>query len=138
MPEFRLASHQGSHHATLSPGNHPLTLHHGTLFHAAYPKVVGFQQATSASSEGSLTSCDTSSDATSDSDTLSTLPDDSKIPKPQGKHGHFDHGGYTLESTLDWNHNVYVRSKASFISAWWYIHLLGKIRPSPIALLTNI
>ncbi|KAG6376545.1 hypothetical protein JVT61DRAFT_2541 [Boletus reticuloceps] len=103
VPEFRLAC---SRHATPAPENHPPMLRHGTA-HAPCSKAVGFRQATSVSSEESLTSCDSSSDAASDSDTLSTLPDDSKIPKPQGEPGRPGRGGYTLESALDWNHNAY-------------------------------
>ncbi|KAG6369655.1 hypothetical protein JVT61DRAFT_14154 [Boletus reticuloceps] len=102
-PEFCLAR---SCHAMPAPENHPPTSRHGTA-HAPCSKAVGFWWATSASSKESLTSCDSSLDAASDSDTLSTLPDDSKIPKPQGEPGRPGCGGYTLESTLDWNHNAY-------------------------------
>ena len=124
-PEFRLASHQGSCHATPTPGNHSPTPRHGTPAHTPYPKVVGLQQATSASSEESLTSCELSSDAASDSDTLSTLPDDFKIPKPQGEPGRPGRGGYTLESALNWNHTLYVRFKASlFLRAATYTYLV--------------
>ena len=82
-----------------------------------YPRKVGFQQATSVSTEqtrdsmGDLLS-ETSSD---DESTLSTLSDDSKIPKPQGEPGHPSHGGYTLETALNWNHKAYVKFKVRFV-----------------------
>jgi hypothetical protein len=125
VPEFRLASHQGSRHATPAPGNHSPAPRHGTPADAPYPKVVRFQWATSASREESLTSCESSSDTASDSNTLSTLLDDFKIPKPQGEPGRPGRGGYTLESALNWNHNLYVKFKASlFLRAAMYTYLV--------------
>jgi hypothetical protein len=119
-PEFCLASHQGSHHATPIPGNHTSTPNYGTPAHTPYPKIVGFQWATSISSEVCLTSCESSLDAAS-----STLPDDFKIPKPQGEPGHPGCGGYMLESTLNWNHNLSVRFKASlFLHAAMHTYLV--------------
>jgi len=59
---------------------------------------------------------DSLSEASSDNEsTSSTLSDDSKIPKPQGKPGRLGHGGYTLETTLNWNHKAFVKFKVGFI-----------------------
>ena len=98
-PEFRLAPK--SQHGATTP----------------YPRKVGFQRATSVSTERTRDSMGDSLSETSSSDesTLSTLSDDSKIPKPQGEPGCPGRGGYTLKTALNWNHKAYVKFKVRFV-----------------------
>ncbi|KAI6101612.1 hypothetical protein EDD17DRAFT_1763224 [Pisolithus thermaeus] len=81
-------------------------------------KRVTFQQATSAASEETHNTTEDSSAADDESDdesSLSTLSEDSKIPKPQGEPGCPGHGGYNLETALGWNDAVYLKFKVPFM-----------------------
>ncbi|KAF8451042.1 hypothetical protein L210DRAFT_868071 [Boletus edulis BED1] len=52
-----------------------------------------------------------SEDGSVDGSTLSTLSDDSKIPKPVGEPGCPGCGGYNLETALDWSTKAYSKFK---------------------------
>ncbi|KAI6013118.1 hypothetical protein BKA83DRAFT_4130581 [Pisolithus microcarpus] len=77
-------------------------------------KRVTFQQATSAASEETHDTTEDSSaseDESDDESSLSTLSEDSKIPKPQGEPGRPGRGGYNLETALGWNDTTYLKFK---------------------------
>ena len=126
-----------SRHATPAPEFRPPKLPHSTASQTPYPRRVASRRATSVSSERTRdTTADSSSEASSDNEsTLSTLSDDSKIPKPQGEPGRPGCGGYTLEATLNWNHKAYAKFKVSFVFVRTAVHLIKTIklehRPPP-------
>ncbi|KAF8120037.1 hypothetical protein EV363DRAFT_1158895 [Boletus edulis] len=83
---------------------------------APYPQArkspgLGSRRATSRLSDNS--SSDFTSDTESTASTLSELSEVSKIPKPVGEPGRPGRGGYTLETALGWNNNVYSKFKKS-------------------------
>lgn len=69
------------------------------------------QRANSPTCEFMPSTDSSSEDGSVDGLTLSTLSDDSKIPKPVGEPGHPGCGGYNLETALDWSTKAYSKFK---------------------------
>ncbi|KAI6031056.1 hypothetical protein PISMIDRAFT_6494 [Pisolithus microcarpus 441] len=107
-PKFSVANRSGTPRSTPAPEFRVMSKasRRGA---SPYAKKVAFQ---GAAAEQTNSTDESSSEASSDDDsTVSTISDESKIPKPQGEPGHPGRGGYTLEAALDWNHSAYMKFK---------------------------
>lgn len=122
-PEFCLVSRTAKSHHHDSP----------------YSKKVSFQRASSADQTCESPGEESSELSSDNESTISTLSEDSKIPKPPGEAGCPGRRGYTLETALKWDTKVY--SKFKVHSDVFFVSKPSESaggRNSPTALLKNI